>query len=274
MLPKGMGWRAWTIAGAGFVLALLPTEIYSVLHFGTLVPPHVATNATELGQDWSSSRAAIASSWFLSRVDGSFWKFAPALICAAASVFVGARRDGRAFLWTLALANVALVVLTAPNNGGGQWGVRYMLCLSVPLAVLASDLAEALAVRKIAGIAALATICAGSVWVQRDAYRQLRSTKITYGRIVDFVANETPPSGTAVTDVWWLDQIAAAVTANRQILYAPDTAVAQGILKRLDDVSATRVTIIRSPSESPDAGTWTSSSSVIGSPSATSSPFG
>ena len=40
-------------------------------------------------------------------------------------------------LWLVAGLTVLLVVLTAPNEGGGQWGPRYLLFAYVPLALLA-----------------------------------------------------------------------------------------------------------------------------------------
>jgi len=51
----------------------------------------------------------------------------------------------------------------------------------------------------------------------RAAYRQLRGTKLGYGRIVDLIATTTAPGEFVVTDLWWLDQVAAA-TAGRAAL--------------------------------------------------------
>ena len=53
------------------------------------------------------------------------------------------------------------------------------------------------------------------------AYRQLRSAKATYGRVVDFVARNTQPGAPVVTDVWWLDQIASSAVNRRTFLFAP-----------------------------------------------------
>ena len=140
------------------------------------------------------------------------------------------------------------MLLTAPNDGGSQWGPRYLLFAYVPLSILAADVVQALVApaaavraRQRPGFASARTtrlavavlLLLAAVWAQRAAYRQLRGTKLTYGRLVDFVAASTFPDGPVVTDVWWLDQLGAAALGGRNVLFAGDSAVGKGIVQRL-----------------------------------------
>jgi len=164
-------------------------------------------------------------------------------------------RRGRLFLGVVAGLTIALVLLTAPNDGGGQWAPRYLLFAYVPLVVLASDIVEALP-RRSATVAILAFLLLVCLWIQRTAYRDLRGTKSTYGRIVDLVSNEAAPHGYVVTDVWWLDQVAAAATSERRLVYVPTSVDGHGVMQRLNRAVVPIVIVIRSESESPDDSAW------------------
>lgn len=54
-------------------------------------------------------------------------------------VHAGRAHAGRSFLAATALVDTILVVATAPNDGGVQWGARYLLFGCIPLSVLAAD---------------------------------------------------------------------------------------------------------------------------------------
>jgi hypothetical protein len=142
------------------------------------------------------------------------------------------------------------VLLIAPNDGGGQWGPRYLLFSYVPLIPLMADGLAWLRSSR-AGLVAAAAVVAISVLIQRDAYRTLQGAKRTYGHILEFVREEVPSGGVALTDLWWLDQVAAAATTDRTILYSPsrDWPV---ILAQLDTAGVAQATAIRSETESPD----------------------
>ena len=131
-----------------------------------------------------------------------------------------------------------------------------MLFAYAPLAILAADLLESFWKRNTAAIVALVVILVGCLWIQRSAYRQLRGAKLTYGRVVDFVAAEVAPDGYIVTDLWWLDQIAAAATSERQLVYTPDSEAGHAVMRRLSEEVVPIVTVIRSRSESPDVSAW------------------
>ena len=159
-------------------------------------------------------------------------------------------------MWIVGVLTCALVLLAAPNDGGGQWGPRYLLFAYVPLVLLAADALGALPRRKLNAFA-LVFLLIGCIWIQRTGYRQLRGTKQMYGRVVDFVAKEIEPGGYVVTDLWWLDQVAAAATSQRQLVYAGDETTATDIMRRLNKEVVPIVTVIRSQSESANVNSWT-----------------
>lgn len=272
-------WRSLAVAGAGAGTAMLPLELHTLIHYGTLVPAHVGPNATLVGERWLDTRLELALAWLVPSGWNSrgpveaanLWSVAPAAVVALLSLVGTNVRDERRFLWLVTSVYVLLVLLTAPNLGGGQWGPRYLLFAYVPLTVLAADLLQDLlgaadgASRRgprsrRPGHWALSLVVAllvASVWVQRTGYRQLRGTKATYGRIVDFVSVHTTPDRQVVTDVWWLDQLAAAALGDQNVLYAGNADAGQAIVRRLSELTTPTVTVFRSREETPALQDWT-----------------
>ena len=178
----------------GVLLSILPLSVYSMIHFGTVVPPHIGSHSALLTEHWFATRSALLARWFVpdSLATAELWGLALLALLALGWFGVKSRRDGRAFLAGVALIDIALVVLTAPNDGGGQWGPRYLLFAFAPAAVLAAGVFEAAARRQTVGILAVVLALGAGVWAQREGYRELRGTKLTYGRILDFVRLEVP----------------------------------------------------------------------------------
>ncbi len=81
----------------------------------------------------------------------------------------------------------------------------------------------------------LALVAGGSLWVARSGYRELRGSKQLYGRVVDFVNDRTQESKVIITDVWWLDQIAAVAIDSRQTFYAPEGETGTSLVRRFSD---------------------------------------
>jgi hypothetical protein len=262
---------------AGMAAALLPLLSYTLVHFGHPVPPHIAGNPGLVSGDWASMRQSVTLAWFVSRGPSNFWRIAPAILLAfvwrpTSHAGAGARR-GRPFLLAVAVLTVALVVLVAPNDGGAQWGPRYLLLAYLPLAILATDtltyvvrLVGALRrgrmgarlgrtgaqlVFTAAVAAAVASLFIGSAWLQRAAYKELRGAKQTYARLVEFVQSETAAGRAVVTDLWWVDQIAASLAQSRRFFFASDADAAADVLRRLSEAGEREVTLIRSPVDSP-----------------------
>ncbi len=249
--------QAAAIAG-GVVLALTPLLTYSLLHFGSPLTPHLAGNPALWEGDWLARRADILESWLLVPGPANAWITVPALVVSLVPLPRRFDRGGRRFLIALAGVTMALTLLTAPNDGGGQWGPRYLLPAFVPLAILAADVLEMLvSTRGRTGVMVVAALCATALFVQRMSYQRLRGTKETYGRVLAFVRDAVPRDGYIVTDLWWLDQVAAAAADDRVFLYAPDDTVGQSILRRMDEAAIEPVALVSSNEESvADPGTW------------------
>ena len=119
----------------------------------------------------------------------------------------------------------------------------------VPLAILAADAAQALTARRSTALALVAAAVL-ALWTDRSAYKELRAAKNTYGRVVDFVAHESGDGEYIVSDVWWLDQVAALPASRRQWLYVPDNAEGLGLVTRLSNATVPVVTTFRLQSQS------------------------
>ena len=253
-LPYRPTWRPAGRAVAGLALVLAPYAIYVIGHFGTLIPPHLAANSGAATGAWLGTRQHLAAMW-LGLGSSSVWTVAPCVIGALASVALPSARQGRRALWVVAAVTFTLTFLTAPNDGGSQWGPRYLLFVYVPLSILAADLVDQLPSTRV-GVTVLVVMLVGCVWIDRRGYRELKSAKASYGRLVDFIAEKTVESNTIVTDVWWLDQVATAALDRHQVLFTPDAATAASVVARLSDATVPVVHVIRSLEESSDSTSW------------------
>jgi len=276
LLRSRPGWRQMAVAGAGLIAALIPLELYTFIHFGHPLPPHIAGNPGLFQGDWMSMRRSLLATWFISQSRSSFWRVAPAILLAfvwrPTSYFGGAARRGRPYLLAVAVLAAALVVLTAPNDGGAQWGTRYLLLEYLPLTILATDTlayvarflgtrrratraGEKTVSRSAAGravpVLAVAILAAGSAWLQRSSYKELRGAKLTYARLVDFVEDETAPGGPVITDLWWLDQAVASLADSRRFFVVTGAEQAAEVLHRLSEAREPAITLLRHPVDSP-----------------------
>ncbi len=259
LLPERPGARTYATVIAGVALAVAPYEIWVILHFGAVTPPHLAVNAGGMTDAWVSGRLMLLRAWFGTSQTTGFWTVAPCVAGAVATVFLIRRPDHR-FLWAVAGIYVLLTVLTAPNTGGGAWGPRYLLPAYLPLVLLAADAVSQL--RNRSGALVIVALTVGCLWIDRSAYRELRGTKLSYGRIVDFVSEETATSSGVVTDVWWLDQVTAAITG-RQFYFTPEATTGRAVVQRLSDARVPTVSVVRSATESADVSAWNTGSCYI-----------
>jgi hypothetical protein len=258
-------WRTLAAIVAGGALVLAPFELYALLHFGTLTPPHVSTNAALLGATSIAARTSFARLWLLSGDDASIWRATPVIAVAVLAPLRDPGRRASAFLWIIAAVDAALVLLTAPNDGGAQWGPRYLLFGYVPLALLAADAVPSagrasftpgrpVAKRTIAAVLVL-VVLAGGAWSQRAGYRMLLGTKTEYGRLVDALSAAVPAGGTVVTDLWWLDQAAAGLSPRARFLYADNDREAIELTATLQAAFTSPVVRVTSRT-SPHVQTW------------------
>jgi hypothetical protein len=234
-----------------------------------LVPPHVAwTGACLLlpaaamatrARPGAGKVLGIASATFVAMASvaaangifasASVWNAAPAALLVITTPWVGARQGGK-FLAAVAVTYSLLVLLTAPNDGGGQWGPRYLLFAFIPVSILTAD-ALAATVRRshVVGTIAVVVVLASSLMVQRSGYKTLHGTKNAYGRLLEFVERGTSPGGYVVTDLWWLQQVTAALYPTRTVLFVDGAASARRALALLAGES--NVSVVRSERESP-----------------------
>ncbi len=179
----------------------------------------------------------------------SVWNAAPAALLVIATPGFGAREGGR-FLAFVALTCSLLALLTAPNDGGSQWGPRYLLFAFIPVSILTADALAAMARRpRVLGMVAVVVVVAASLAVQRSAYKNLQGAKQAYGRLLEFVERGTAPGGYVVTDLWWFQQVTAALYPTRTVLFVDDSASARRALALLAGES--NVSAVRSERESP-----------------------
>jgi hypothetical protein len=165
----------------------------------------------------------------------------------------GSETGHGSFLRGTALLFVALAWLTAPNDGGAQWGPRYLLPACVPLALVAAPRLRALESpgpwRGLV-IACAAVFALGSLWVQRSMYRELRISKSIHARIASAVGTQAADARVVLTDVPSLDLLAASQGPRLTFLCARSTTQARSALERLQSAAVSPVLIVRSATES------------------------
>ena len=149
-------------------------------------------------------------------------------------------------LVALSAVSIVAVVLTSPNDGGAQWGPRFLLFATPALLLLgayaATDAVQPGHGRRIR-VALVLVVLAAGLWTTRSAYRELRSAKRYYSGIVAAVETATSPGDYIVFSTWWFDQVVASLTGTRTFLYARDASAATGILRELETAGASTVTL-------------------------------
>ena len=230
-------WIAWTAAGLLLPAAALATKARPAVR-----------SAVEIAGATFVAVAAVAAARG-AFAPASVWNAAPAALLVIATPGLGVRQGGR-FLVAVAVTCSLLVLLTAPNDGGSQWGPRYLLFAFIPVSILTADALTAMARRpRVAGVVAAILVVASSFMVQRSAYKNLQGAKQAYGRLLEFVERGTSPGGYIVTDLWWFQQVTAALYPTRTVLFvdgSPSARRALALLAGESDVSA-----VRSERESP-----------------------
>ena len=137
----------------------------------------------------------------------------------------GRSTTARRALWILTIVPVIGVVLTAPNDGGGQWGPRYLLAIVPPLLLLAFNTVRHLS-RRVGARAAFAFVAfmlAAAMRVSFTAYDELRATKTFYSEMVADTVGAAAGHH-VLTNVWWVPQVNAAVLDPARVLWVNDAA--------------------------------------------------
>jgi hypothetical protein len=199
--------------------------------------------------------AAVATAAALRMVSReSIWQAFPLVLLALLPVTGSSDRLRRLYL--LALVSVCGVILTATHDGGAQWGPRFLLVSVPPLIVLgacgATDAVGEGRWRALR-IALVGLILVAGVATSRAAYRELRGAKRSYERAVLATAEMAPPGTHIVTNVWYLDQIAATLHDSRFFVYVPDRDSAARALDELSRADVRHVLLVSSLGDSSDS---------------------
>jgi hypothetical protein len=230
----------WVVVGAGLFVAAA-VAMNSTSPFIRVV--------TIIGGTFTMVASVAAATGEFERA--SVWNVAPAVL-AVFVIPVAAAPHGRVFLFTVSMVSATLVCLTAPNDGGAQWGPRFLCLTFIPLGILIADaLTATVRVSRVVGTAVLVVILASSILVQRNAYRNLQSTKRIYERIVKFVERESEAGSYILTDLWYFDQVTAGLYPTRVVLFVNDLASTERAFRLLKTVD--HVFVARSENESGDA---------------------
>jgi hypothetical protein len=237
--------RTWLapapIAWTAICLALSAAAI------ATKARPAAARAAENAGATFAAVAAVAAALGTFEAA--SVWSAAPAALLVIVMPGFGAREGGR-FLTVVALTCSLLTLLTAPNDGGSQWGPRYLLFAFIPVSILTADALAAMARRRrVLGMVAVAVVVASSLVVQRSSYKNLRGSKQAYARLLEFVERGTASGGYVVTDLWWFPQVTAALYPTRTVLFVDSSAAARRALALL--AGEVNVSVVRSAMESP-----------------------
>lgn len=70
------------------------------------------------------------------------------------------------------------------------------------------------------GTALVALVCLCGMAASRNAYRELRGSKQYYARLVRATEQFVPAGGYVLADIWWFDQITAALYTRHTTLFA------------------------------------------------------
>jgi hypothetical protein len=139
-------------------------------------------------------------------------------------------------LFAIALITSTAVLLTATHDGGAQWGPRFLLISTPVLIVLAARAAtDALGQgrARILRVALIVFVLAAGTATARSSYLELRGSKRQYGEIVSATSTLTREGDVILTNVWWFDQVNAALYGHRVFLYVASVPQAAEVLKEL-----------------------------------------
>jgi len=196
-------------------------------YFAALVVLAIAVRLTT-GRWRTAALLALALAalrlWFME--GGMFLKTGLVAACPLVLLALAARRRAspvRAILdFLLAFCGVYFlaVVLTAPNDGGAQWGPRYLLPMLAPAAVVAWHQAEHLflsargAQRRAVG-AALALLLLLSGALQFHSVRVLEHS-LSRGKTIH-AAVRAAGDDVVLADFWWVSQLLAPLYFERRL---------------------------------------------------------
>jgi hypothetical protein len=150
-------------------------------------------------------------------------------------------------LLTIALVAIAGIWLTSAHDGGAQWGPRFLITVSPPLVLLTALVAQKAAdpgPLRVLRVGMIAVMCICGVAITRSAYRELRGSKQLYAQLVSSAEQLIPAGSYVVTDVWWFDQVTAALYDRHTTLYAADSGKWHEMLAALQTANIREITMV------------------------------
>ena len=93
-------------------------------------------------------------------------------------------------------------------------------------------------------MALVALVLVAGAATSRAAYRELRSSKQAYERIVRATAARTDPGDVILTNVWWFDLVTASLYDTRLFLYVPDGDSARRAVSSLARAGHAEITLV------------------------------
>jgi hypothetical protein len=87
-------------------------------------------------------------------------------------------------------------------------------------------------------------VLVAGVLTARSSYLELRGTKRLYGQIVSASSTLTSAGDVILTNVWWFDQVTAALHRHRVFLYVPTLSRATQVLRELAGAGAQTVKLV------------------------------
>ena len=151
-------------------------------------------------------------------------------------------------LRSITALTVVAILVTATNDGGAQWGPRYLL-VAMPswLLLVAANLGNMTTgegtARRI-NVVAIALLLCGSLMITRHAYRDLRGTKRIYSELVARIDDGRRGARYVQTDVWWVDQVAASLYGDVTFLSTRDQGAARLTLRTLQEAGIDEVAVV------------------------------
>lgn len=137
----------------------------------------------------------------------------------------------------IAAASTIGIWLTSTHDGGAQWGPRFLLIATPAFLLLAAaalhELTAAGRLRSLR-LALVAVIVLSGAWTSRHAVLDLRSVKRFHARLVGGIARHVPAGSYVVSNVAWIDQIAAPLHGTRTWLIAAPPERPRAVLARLE----------------------------------------
>jgi hypothetical protein len=148
--------------------------------------------------------------------------------------------------WLVAASTLG-IWLTSTHDGGAQWGPRFLLIATPAFLVLAAaalhETTSAGRLRRVR-VSLVAVIVLAGAWTSRHAVLDLRGVKRFHARLVAGIDRQVPPGAYVVSNIAWIDQIAASSSGTRTWLIAAPPEQPRAVLERLERSGVRTISVV------------------------------